>query len=86
VDKVGDLLGIVAEKIPALLGGLRDLLYAPKAAENMADSVAAFYTKLRDAGIPEDKALQMAEGYMFNLRDVLGKKGLDLGRLARDED
>ena len=35
VDKVGGLLEVVAEKIPALLGGLRDLLYSPKAAENM---------------------------------------------------
>jgi hypothetical protein len=86
VDKVGELLEIVADKIPALLGGLRDLLYSPQAAENMADSVATFYVKLKEAGIPEEQALDMARNYMFNLRDVLGKKGLDLGRLTRDDD
>ncbi|UCF10384.1 MAG: hypothetical protein JSW65_01510 [Candidatus Bipolaricaulota bacterium] len=86
VDKVSELLGVVADKIPELLGGLRDVLYSPAAAENMADAVAKFYKKLIEAGIPEDQALDMARGYMINLRDVLGKKGLDLGGLARSGD
>jgi len=86
VDKVSGLLEVVAEKIPVLLGGLRDLLYSPKAAENMADSVATFYKRLSDAGIPQEQALEMARGYMINLRDVLGKNGLDIGRFAGGDD
>jgi len=86
VDKVGELLEIVAEKVPALLGGLRDLMYSPDAAENMATSVATFYAKLKESGIPEEHALDMARGYMINVRDILGKKGLDIGRIGRDED
>jgi hypothetical protein len=86
VEKVSGLLGIVADKIPELLGGLRDVLYSPAAAENMAEAVAKFYKKLTEAGIPEDQALDMARGYMINLRDVLGKKGLDLGSIARADE
>lgn len=86
VEKVSGLLGIVADKIPELLGGLRDVLYSPAAAENMAEAVAKFYKKLTEAGIPEDQALDMARGYMINLRDILGKKGLDLGSIARADD
>ena len=82
VEKVGGLLEIVADKIPVLLGGLRDLLYSPSAAENMADSVATFYKRLTEAGIPQEQALDMARGYMINLRAVLGKKGLDIGRFT----
>jgi hypothetical protein len=86
VDKVSGLLDAVADKIPELLGGLRDVLYSPKAAESMAEAVAKFYKTLTEAGIPQDQALDMARGYMINLRDVLGKKGLDLGSITRADD
>ncbi|MCD5408708.1 hypothetical protein LR090_05765 [Candidatus Bipolaricaulota bacterium] len=90
-EEVRELLDVVADRIPALLKGLRDVLYAKDAAENMADAVATFYKKLVEAGIPKEEALDMARGYMINLRDVLSSKGLgnielDKRREEKEED
>jgi hypothetical protein len=70
-EELREVLGVVSEKIPGLLKGLRDVLYSKEAAENMADAVGTFYKKLVEAGIPKEEALDMARGYMINLRDVL---------------
>jgi hypothetical protein len=77
VKDIGDLkeiLEVVTDKVPSLLRGLRDVLYSKDAANNMADAVATFYTKLVEAGIPKEQAMEMTRGYMINLRDVLGGK------------
>ena len=73
--EIGEILDVVSNKIPALLRGLRDVLYSKESAENMADSVGTFYKKLVEAGIPKEDALDMARGYMINLRDILNSKG-----------
>jgi len=79
VEDLERVLEVVSDKIPSLLRGLRNVLYSTEAADNMAGAVAAFYTKLVEAGIPKEEAMDMAKGYMINLRDVigLGKKGMN---------
>ena len=72
IDDLKDVLGVVTDKVPGILRGLRDVLYSKDAAENMADAVATFYTKLVEAGIPKDQAMDMTKGYMINLRDIFG--------------
>ena len=74
IDDLKEILGIVTDKVPGLLRGLRDVLYSKDAAENMADAVATFYTKLVDAGISKEQAMDMTKGYMINLRDIFGGK------------
>jgi hypothetical protein len=89
VDDLKEVLGVVAEKIPDLLRGLRDILYSPEAAESMAGAVATFYKKLVEAGIPSDEAMTMAKGYMINLREMMGGKGISIGNIMgrrREED
>jgi len=85
-EELREVLEIVADKVPRLLRGLRDIIYSPEAAENMAGAVAAFYRKLVDAGIPKEEAMDMAKGYMINLRDLLGGKGINIGNFADRED
>lgn len=75
IDDLKELLGVVTDKVPNLLKGLRNVLYSKEAAENMADAVATFYTKLVAAGIPKDEAMNMTRGYMINLRDIFGSEG-----------
>ena len=75
IDDLKEILNVVTDKVPGLLRGLRDVLYSKDAAENMADAVATFYTKLVDAGIPKDEAMDMTKGYMINLRDLFGGEG-----------
>jgi len=84
--EIGEILDVVSDKIPALLRGLRDVLYSKESAENMADSVGTFYKKLVEAGIPKEDALDMARGYMINLRDMTGSKGFNLGNLKWGKD
>ena len=74
IDDLKEILGIVTDKVPGLLRGLRDVLYSKDAAENMADAVATFYTKLVEAGISKEQAMDMTRGYMINLRDIFGGK------------
>ena len=74
IDDLKEVLGVVTDKVPGLLRGLRDVLYSKDAAENMADAVATFYTKLVDAGISKEQAMDMTKGYMINLRDIFGGK------------
>jgi len=74
IDDLKEILGIVTDKVPGILRGLRDVLYSKDAAENMADAVATFYTKLVEAGIPKEQAMDMTRGYMINLRDLFGGK------------
>jgi hypothetical protein len=75
IDDLKEVLGVVTDKVPSLLKGLRNVLYSKDAAENMADAVATFYTKLVEAGIPKDQAMEMTKGYMINLRDIFGGEG-----------
>ncbi|MCX7750387.1 MAG: hypothetical protein N2320_02320 [Candidatus Bipolaricaulota bacterium] len=71
VEELREVLDVVAEKVPGLLRELRNVLYSKEAAEGMADAVGTFYKKLVEAGIPKEEALEMARGYMINLREVL---------------
>ncbi len=77
--EVREILDVVSDRVPGLLRGLRDVLYSREAAESMADSVATFYKKLTEAGIPKEDALEMARGYMINLRELVGGKGINIG-------
>ena len=89
VEDLREVLNVVSDKVPALLRGLRDVLYSKESAENMAESVGTFYKKLVESGIPKEDALEMARGYMINLRDIMGNKGFNIGdftRHHRDDD
>lgn len=72
IDDLKEVLGVVTDKVPGILRGLRNVLYSKDAAESMADAVATFYKKLVDGGIPKDQAMEMTKGYMINLRDIFG--------------
>ena len=83
VEDVREILEAVSDQVPGLLKGLRDVIYSKEAAENMADAVSTFYKKLVDAGIPKEEALDMARGYVINLREILGDKGMNIGGVIK---
>ncbi len=87
INDLKEVLGVVTDKVPGILRGLRDVLYSKDAAANMADAVATFYSKLVEAGIPKEQAMEMTRGYMINLRDVFGgKNGLNLNIHGSDDE
>ncbi len=87
-EELRDVMETGGTVLPARLGGLRDVLYSKSAAENMGDAVGTFYKKLVDAGMSKEVALEMAQGYMLNLREVFTSKSFDMGNLHghRDRD
>jgi len=88
VEDLRELLATVSDEVPGLLRGLRNVIYSKEAAENMADAVSTFYNKLVDAGIPKEEALDMARGYVLNLREILGGKGglnMNIGDFAKSK-
>ena len=72
-ETVREILDVVSNKIPSLLRDLHGVLYSKDSAENMGDAIGTFYKKLIESGIPEKDALEMARGYMINLKDVIGQ-------------
>jgi hypothetical protein len=86
IDDLKEILGVVTDKVPGILRGLRDVLYSKDAAENMGEAVATFYKKLVEAGIPKEEAMDMTRGYMINLRDIFrGKDGFHVNIGNSDE-
>ena len=83
VDDLRDLFSAISDQVPGLLRGLRNVLYSKEAAENMADAVSTFYTKLVEAGIPKEEAMDMARGYVLNLRELLGSKAINIGGIVK---
>lgn len=79
MDELAKLLDIIADKIPALLKGLRDAVYSAEAGEQFGKAVGAFYSELIKQGIPQDQAMEMAKNYMINLKDFVAKPSLKLG-------
>lgn len=82
-EDVAKILDKVAEKIPALLKGLREVVYSAEAGEQFGKAVGAFYSELIKQGIPQDQALEMAKSYMISLRD-LAKPTMKLGEIEKE--
>jgi hypothetical protein len=90
-QEVKEILEVVSDKVPALLRDLWKVLYSKESAQSMAEAIGTLYKGLVDSGIPKDVALDMTRGYMLNLRDVMGKGGMnmtlgDLGKHAGDDE
>ncbi|HDN05614.1 MAG TPA: hypothetical protein ENF90_01300, partial [Candidatus Bathyarchaeota archaeon] len=76
VEEVREILGVVSKEIPALIKGIIVSVFSEEAGKDMGRAVAAFYKELKEAGIPEQTAVRMAENYMStftSLGDVLKK-------------
>ncbi|WP_088042383.1 hypothetical protein [Bacillus sp. EAC] len=68
--EVGNLLGVVSEKVPDLFSKLFKILYSEESAREMGKAVGSLYKELKEAGIPQDVALKMTTDYMLSLKDV----------------
>jgi hypothetical protein len=80
VEDIGELLDKVSAKLPALVSGIMTSLYSAEAGKRLGQAVGALYKELLASGIPADTAAKMATEYMSNLPEVLGQKGLNIGK------
>lgn len=63
-EEVAEILGVVSEKIPALIKGLMASVFSPDAAANMGKAAAEYYKQLKAGGIPDDVAVVMTQDYV----------------------
>ncbi len=70
--EVAELLDVVSERVPHLLRSIRDLLYSPEAATQMARAVGSFYKELIAAGMSAGEAMALTRDYMATLKSVNG--------------
>lgn len=77
-QEVAEILDAVTGRVPNLLRSILDQLYSPDAGRRMGQAIGAFYRELIEAGLPPERALQLAEDYAspFGIvRSVLGDDG-----------
>ena len=66
-EDVKEILGVVSEKIPALLNSLTDSIYGKDASAKFGTAIANFYKTLKDSGMTDEQAFKLTEQYMSSL-------------------
>jgi len=87
-QEVREVLEAVQSTIPGLVSQLVQAIYSPEVAESIGSAVGGLYRKLKEQGIPEDLAIDMAKRYMklLDLGSLLGKKGIGLQMEGKGSD
>lgn len=84
VEELREVLNVVSKEVPALIKGIIASVFSEEAGRDMGRAAAAFYKELKEAGMPEDVAVKMTEGYISTFtslgevmkRAVSGEKGI----------
>jgi hypothetical protein len=68
--EIGELLEVIAEKVPKLVTELLRSLYSEEAGSQMGKAVGNFYKALVESGIPAEDALKMATDYLETIKSI----------------
>lgn len=71
--EVGGILDAISDRIPRLLGILRDALFSEEAGRHLGRAVGAFYKELAASGVPETKAVEMAQTYLSTIQTAMSQ-------------
>jgi hypothetical protein len=74
VEELREVLSVVSQQVPNLIKSIVASIFSEQAGTDMGKAVGAFYKGLKDAGIPEETAVKMTEGYIStftSLGDVM---------------
>ncbi len=93
VEELKEVLDVVSEKIPRLIGEIMEALMNPERAREFGKAVAEFYSELVKRGMPPEGAARLTEKFMENYsirslsRDIFGSAGLgERFREAREDE
>lgn len=81
IDKLKEVLNIVSTEIPKILDAISKTIYSPENAERLGEQTAAFYKKLKEAGMNDEQAAKLTEAFMANfsigkvIEQVIGPLG-----------
>jgi hypothetical protein len=92
VEELKELLSVVSKEVPALIKGIIASVFSEEAGRDMGKAAAAFYKELKEAGMPDDVAVKMTEGYISAFtslgevmkRAVSGRKGVEDKELEKE--
>jgi hypothetical protein len=92
VEELREVLSVVSKEVPALIKAIIASVFSEEAGRDMGRAAAAFYKELKEAGMPEDVAVKMTEGYISTFtslgevmkRAVGGKKGIESKELEKE--
>ncbi len=91
IDKLREVLSVVSTEIPKLLDAISKTIYSPENAERLGEQTAAFYKKLKDAGMNDEQAAKLTEAFMANfsigkvIEQVIPSMGHHHGEADDDE-
>jgi len=92
VEELREVLSVVSKEVPALIKGIIASVFSEEAGRDMGRAAAAFYKELKEAGMPEDVAVKMTEGYISTFtslgevmkRAVGGEKRIETKKLEKE--
>ncbi len=92
VEELREVLTVVSKEVPALIKGIIASIFSEETGRDMGRAAAAFYKELKEAGMPEDVAVKMTEGYIStftSLGDVMkravgGEKHIEAKKLEKE--
>ncbi|MCW4023672.1 MAG: hypothetical protein NWF01_01375 [Candidatus Bathyarchaeota archaeon] len=82
---IKEILGVVSTEIPSMIKSILSSVFSEEAGRNMGKAAAAYYSELKNGGLPETVAVKLTEEYMrtfTSLGDMLrnmGKSGFGHG-------
>jgi len=92
IEELRQVLSVISKEVPTLIKGIIGSIFSEEAGKDMGRAAAAFYKELKEAGMPEDVAVRMTEGYISaftSLGEVLkqavsGKKVMESKELEKE--
>ncbi len=92
VEELREVLSVISKEVPALIKGIIASVFSEEAGRDMGRAAAVFYKELKEAGMPEDVAVKMTEGYISTFtslgeimkRAVGGEKRIETKELEKE--
>ncbi|MBS7621729.1 hypothetical protein KEJ32_06435 [Candidatus Bathyarchaeota archaeon] len=87
VEELREVLSVISKEVPALIKGIIASVFSEEAGRDMGRAAAAFYKELKEAGMPEDVAVKMTEGYIstFTSLGEIMKRAVGKQKSIEDE-
>jgi hypothetical protein len=63
-ENLKEILGVVSTEIPGMIKSVLASVFSEDAGRNMGKAAAAYYSELKNGGLPEDVAVKLTEEYM----------------------
>ncbi|HHY15904.1 MAG TPA: hypothetical protein GX521_07495 [Firmicutes bacterium] len=70
VGELGELMDMMAEKMPGLLKDMFDTIFSEEAAIHMSKAVGTFYRNLVEAGMEEHYAMSLTQEYLNTFKSM----------------